>query len=133
MQDQDEKLNLLEQRLNELIQKNEGITAEIVTLKREILALRQPNPPTVPEVKAMERPASIPVQKPVTSVPPPPSYQPKPANLERFIGENLAGRIGIIILIIGVAIGIKYAIDHQIIGPAMRLVFGTIGGLVIFG
>ena len=39
------------------------------------------------------------------------------ANLEKFIGENLISKIGIVILVIGVAIGAKYAIDKNLISP----------------
>ena len=48
---------------------------------------------------------------------------------EKFIGENLISKIGILIIIIGVAIGGKYAIDNQLISPAARIIIGTLIGL----
>lgn len=45
-------------------------------------------------------------------------------SLEKFIGENLINKIGILIVVIGVVIGAKYAIKHQLISPAMRIVMG---------
>ncbi len=63
-------------------------------------------------------------------------YAPKPAtksNLERFIGENLISKIGILVLIIGVAIGAKYAIDNNWITPLMRIVIGYIFGFGLLG
>lgn len=45
---------------------------------------------------------------------------------EEYIGEQLLSKIGILILIIGVGIGAKYAIDHQLLSPAMRIVGGYI-------
>ena len=49
-------------------------------------------------------------------------------DLERFIGENLINKIGILILVIGVVIGVKYAIDKNIITPTARIVLGyTLG------
>lgn len=54
-------------------------------------------------------------------------------NLEKFIGENLISKIGIIILIIGVAIGAKYAIDNNWISPLMRIVFGYFVGFTLIG
>ncbi len=53
---------------------------------------------------------------------------------ERFIGENLINKIGILITVIGVAIGTKYAFDHQLISPPMRIVLGYLlgGGLMFF-
>ena len=50
-------------------------------------------------------------------------------NLEKFIGENLISKIGIIVLIIGVGIGTKYAIDNNFITPLMRIIFGYFVGL----
>ena len=50
-------------------------------------------------------------------------------DLERFIGENLINKIGILILVIGVVIGVKYAIDKNIITPTARIVLGYTLGL----
>lgn len=56
-----------------------------------------------------------------------------PANLEKFIGENLFNKIGIIITIIGVSIGVKYSIDHNLISPTTRILLGYLFGLVLLG
>ncbi|HSK12079.1 MAG TPA: hypothetical protein VK907_02635, partial [Phnomibacter sp.] len=42
-------------------------------------------------------------------------------DLEKFIGEDLISKIGIVILVIGVGIGTKYAIDHDLISPLTRI------------
>lgn len=55
------------------------------------------------------------------------------ANLEKFIGENLISKIGIIVLIIGVGIGAKYAIDDNYISPLMLIVFGYFIGFALIG
>ena len=55
------------------------------------------------------------------------------SNLEKFIGENLISKIGILVLIIGVAIGAKYAIDRNLISPLMRIVLGYVVGFVLLG
>ena len=39
---------------------------------------------------------------------------------ERFIGENLFSKIGIAIILIGVFIGVKYSIDHNLISPILQ-------------
>ncbi len=54
-------------------------------------------------------------------------------NLEKFIGENLINKIGIVILVIGVGIGAKYAIDHDLISPWTRIILGYILGLGLLG
>jgi uncharacterized membrane protein len=51
------------------------------------------------------------------------------ADLEKFIGENLISLIGTIILVLGVGIGAKYAIDNGWISPLMRIIFGYAMGL----
>jgi len=55
------------------------------------------------------------------------------ANLEKFIGENLISKIGIIILIVGVGIGAKYAIDNNLISPLTRIILGYIFGVGLLG
>jgi uncharacterized membrane protein len=50
------------------------------------------------------------------------------SDFEKFIGENLINKIGIAILIIGVAIGVKYSIDHDLITPLTRIILGYLMG-----
>lgn len=52
-------------------------------------------------------------------------------NIEKFIGENLISKIGIAITVIGIAIGTKYSIDHNLITPLTRIILGYIAGLVL--
>ena len=55
------------------------------------------------------------------------------ANFEKFVGENLLSKIGIVILVLGVAIGAKYAIDNNLISPLMRIVLGYVVGFGLLG
>ncbi|MFI2743700.1 DUF2339 domain-containing protein [Zhouia sp. PK063] len=66
---------------------------------------------------------------------PSPTKNPKKAksDLERFIGENLINKIGIAITIIGVAIGTKYSIEHELISPLTRIILGYLAGLGLLG
>lgn len=45
-------------------------------------------------------------------------------NFEKFIGENLFGKIGIVVLIIGVGFFVKYAIDKNWINETTRTIMG---------
>ncbi len=56
------------------------------------------------------------------------------SDFEKFIGENLISKIGILVLIIGVGIGAKYAIEHDMVSPLTRIILGyCIGaGLMTF-
>jgi Predicted membrane protein (DUF2339) len=51
-----------------------------------------------------------------------------PSDLEKFIGENLSNKIGILIIVLGISIGVKYAIDHNMVTPLMRILFGYLMG-----
>ncbi len=53
-------------------------------------------------------------------------------NLEKFVGENLINKIGIIITVLGVGIGAKYAIDHELISPLTRIILGYLLGAGFF-
>ena len=57
----------------------------------------------------------------------------KKEDWERFIGGNLFNKIGIAIILIGVFIGVKYSIDHDLISPTMRIILGYLTGAALFG
>ncbi|WP_445383668.1 DUF2339 domain-containing protein [Robiginitalea sp. IMCC43444] len=45
-------------------------------------------------------------------------------NLEKYIGESLISKIGVVILIIGFGIGAKYSIEKGLISPLVRVILG---------
>ncbi len=53
----------------------------------------------------------------------------KDINLEEYLGKNLLNKVGILILIIGVIIGVKYSIDNNLISPSTRIILGYVLGL----
>lgn len=57
----------------------------------------------------------------------------KNTDLEKFIGENLANKIGIAVLVLGIGFFVKYAIDKNWIGEAGRVVIGLICGGILIG
>lgn len=52
-------------------------------------------------------------------------------NYEKFIGENLFGKVGILVLVIGVGFFVKYAIDKDWINETMRTIMGFVIGSVL--
>lgn len=59
---------------------------------------------------------------------------PKPKkqiNYEKFIGENLFGKLGILIFVIGVGFFVKYAIDKNWINETFRTVLGFLTGAAL--
>jgi len=54
-------------------------------------------------------------------------------DMEKFIGENLANKIGIAVLVLGIAFFIKYAIDKEWIKEAGRVLIGLASGVALMG
>jgi len=53
--------------------------------------------------------------------------------MEDFIGTNVISKIGILVTIIGVFIGAKYAIDKELVSPLMRILAGYLSaGVLVF-
>ncbi len=139
------EIQSLKKRLQELSLKQEDLSEEISFLKSQILALEkrqsadttaQASTPTQAQsVEATPEKKSLPI-KPVASnskTHPPKktaaqSRKSKNA-LEQYVGENLLNKIGILVLLIGIAIGIKYSIDHNLISPIMRIVLGYLSAI----
>jgi len=155
--DNSERLNLLLVKLENLLLRQQGFEAEIEALRQEVKALQTGTTSTL--FKTTESPVIAPpprntppsvtnqntVQPRVVPNPfPQPSNQPQSnfadrfkrenmvkSDFEKFIGENLISKIGILILIIGVGIGAKYAIDHDMVSPLTRIVLGYAVGAAL--
>lgn len=100
-------------------------------------------PEPEPELPVIE---SIPVARPVSKVEIPvssPQFSPAPVkklsfsernpDLEKFIGENLFNKIGIVILVLGMGFFLKYAIDKDWINEIGRISIGFICGGILIG
>lgn len=63
---------------------------------------------------------------------PTPTYR-QPVSLENLIGLRLIHLIGIIVLVIGLSLGVKYAIDKNLISENLRVLLAYLaGGLLLF-
>lgn len=56
----------------------------------------------------------------------------EPRGLESFIGLKLIHLVGIVVLVIGISIGVKYAIDRQMISEALRVLLAYAAGIFLF-
>lgn len=159
MGDNTEQLTDLLSRLNSLTRKQEDFAKEITGLREEMLKITraaketepaQPvitnlpdlesrqeesketvlTPTPLPFIQPIQRPSVQPVNKPFPEAG---NAKKVHGNLERIIGENLISKIGIIILILGVGIGTKYAIEHELISPLTRIIMGYLVGLGLLG
>ncbi|MFN0254276.1 DUF2339 domain-containing protein [Pedobacter ureilyticus] len=147
--DNSQKINLLLAKIENLSIRQQSFEAEIDSLRKEIDSLRstevQIGQSEVPKAVTFPPPKNTPAApiaqynatpRPITT---PENRQPNFADrfssknmaksdFEKFIGENLISKIGILILIIGVGIGAKYAIDNQLISPLTRIILGYLVG-----
>ncbi|WP_316815262.1 DUF2339 domain-containing protein [Pedobacter nyackensis] len=82
--------------------------------------------------------ATTPVEQISTQFPPPPiaqkpSFSERNPDLEKFIGENLFNKIGIVILVLGMGFFLKYAIDKDWINEIGRVSIGFLCGGILVG
>lgn len=122
------RIAFLESRIQQVIHAQEQQNAEILNLIAELKTLKQevesaPIPeaytePPKPEVK-QPLPPFIPAPKPKSKW-----FDAGDKAMEDLIGRNLINRIGILITVIGVFIGAKYAIDKNLISPTLRIILG---------
>ena len=154
-----QKINELEQKIGNLLYRQTAIYNEIKQLENELAELkRQSNfssvstantvktPVEQPAERLVEKPtetlAEKATEKPVITAPTAPKQQisapkinlPKqPSDLEKIIGESWINKIGILIVVIGVAIGAKYSIENELISPLTRIILGYLVGIGLLG
>ncbi|WP_291287698.1 DUF2339 domain-containing protein, partial [Flavobacterium sp.] len=61
------------------------------------------------------------------------NFKEKNPDLEKFIGENLINKIGILILVLGISYFVKYAIDKDWINEPARVGIGILSGALVMG
>ncbi|WP_430936080.1 DUF2339 domain-containing protein [Saccharicrinis sp. 156] len=159
MDSSDDQIRKLEQKLDYILKRQVDFTKEINNIKEEINLIRkieslsssqtEESTSKVSTEKGIYNPAGVrslqensnPEQKqkatePAISL----KEQARPkdlikhqskTSLEKFIGENLMNKIGIAILVIGIAIGTKYSIEHNLISPLTRIILGYVSGIAL--
>ncbi len=139
------QINILLQKLEMLLIKQNSFAKEINVLKQDIYDLINSQQKSTVEVKPIieqkkAEPIIIPKPKPIIPVTTTNSFRTptlqrvnttSKSSIEKFIGENLISKIGIIITVIGVAIGAKYSIEHELISPLTRIILGYTMGFAL--
>lgn len=142
----DPRIQELSQRLELLLKRQDEFAKEIAALRTDMRNLTGSSP-ALPEIQPISRIEDLaPQQSAVADLAEPAVYrydQKDPAsdrpsrfegiNWEKFVGENLISKIGIIITVIGVAIGAKYSIDNNLISPLTRIILGYLAGIGLLG
>lgn len=128
MEDSQKKLRDLEVQLNELHEREMQLRRDFAELKKQLAPDSQ-----APIIETKTDAVSKPILNSVaekSGEKPADASVPADYNTERYIGENLSGKIGIVIMLVGVALGVKYAIDHSVLSPVMRYAIGNFWGLL---
>jgi uncharacterized membrane protein len=106
--------------LQRLQKELEQLSAEVQLQQQKILHLQE----TIARLSNSEI-QSTPILKNT------PTQQQK-FSLENFIGLRVINFIGIIVLVIGLSIGVKYAIDRNLISEGMRIILAYVAGLSLY-
>lgn len=153
MAENNEQIALLIERLELLLQRQEDFNQEVNQIREEIQILKKgkalspfekreqikkEESQTAKSATFVQKNEVVPeVAAPVQQATKPAKPKIKPpkgkSNLEKFIGENLINKIGILITVIGVVIGAKYSIENNLISPLTRIILGYLVGLGLVG
>ncbi|MEO6131294.1 MAG: DUF2339 domain-containing protein [Saprospiraceae bacterium] len=151
MPDNSPDIDDLLEKLNALLTRQDQFAKEINQLREQISSLKES--PSETETESGKSHSGITPGSVIISIPPIPltptgqrillpenTSNPVTATLpkiksdtERFIGENLINKIGIAITVIGVAIGAKYSIEHDLISPLTRIILAYLMGFGLMG
>src|SRR5438045_3132313 len=108
----EEKINELQRKIDELSAQMKDHGQRVVALQHELNSLRskasQPMPPIVQRVISQN------------------------FKFENVIGLRIIHLVGIVVLVIGLSIGVKYAIDRQLISEAVRIIFAYLAGIILY-
>lgn len=115
----------LQQQLNEL-------TRQLQTIQQKILQLQQQLNSIQPDNGLTEQ-ISYKTQTQISSKPKKTSFSiNQHSALENFIGLKIINLVGIIVLLIGISIGVKYAIDKNLITPLTRIILAYAASACLF-
>lgn len=150
----EEKINLIGKKILLLSSNLEKYQTELNQLKYELQQLQQkttivqPKQEVKPVLPVIEKKEEVKVEvkeepviaKPIIQEAPfqkpipvfeTPKTQSSDFNFEEFIGAKLITIIGIAVLVIGLGIGVKYAIDQDLITPLTRIILAYLAGGII--
>jgi uncharacterized membrane protein len=110
----DKQLQELVRKINELEQQQELNRHQLNNLKNELKTFLN-----------IGKNTSLQVQSTIVRKP---SF-----GMEQFIGLKLLNFVGIIVLLIGIVIGVKFAVDKNLISPLLRIILAYSAGSLLFG
>lgn len=134
-----QELDSLQTQLNNLKAEKQGSISPTPVIEKVPEKTITPQPlivsPTVDEVKQKELNIEEKINSINTANIASQQSAPKPkkqgVSFEEQVGAKWFSIVGIIVLVLGIAIGVKYAIDKDLINETTRLVLGYLAGSVI--
>lgn len=113
-----EQIKKLEEALDRL-------SSQLLQQQQELGLLRQ----QVRKLNLLSEEESKPMGKPIQPFPLS-SFQT--SSLENLIGLRLIHLIGIVVLVIGLSLGVKYAIDKNLVSEGMRIILAYLAGGILY-
>ena len=156
----DRRFDILEEKFKYLQRSIENLKKVEPVLEKKIAIIEKVIPAPIPDIPKIEpvieefKPILVELPKTVLSAnndipkvvfqkPEPKPYIPKKSwwenfkdqnpDLEKFIGENLINKIGVLILVLGISYFVKYSIDKGWIGEPARVGIGLLSGALVLG
>jgi uncharacterized membrane protein len=144
-----EKIDELSRQISELAAQQTHLGKQLLALMNELDVLKKQAAATTPNLSGAKDPVPIKVIE-YTETITAPSRNPgnggssasqrgaargnkSKTSFEEFIGKNLASKVGILVTIVGIFIGARYAIEHNMVSPVVRIINGYVSGLVLIG
>jgi uncharacterized membrane protein len=111
-----------QEQLKKLAEELKRLELQLSQQQEEVWQLRQQLQQLDPGSEPAKRPAAF-----------PPALQSfNQSSLENLIGLRLIHLIGIVVLVIGLSLGVKYAIDKNLVSEGMRIVLAYLAGGVLY-
>ena len=140
--DKQSEINQLQNKIDSLLSQHEVFKTQILHLKAEIEKLSAQTKektkanvsPKPVNLQALSKPKFeskiIEKREPRTAKTQPETIS-KTFDLEQFVGGNLINKIGIVILLIGLGLFVKYAVDNGILQPMVRVILGYLSSIAL--
>jgi uncharacterized membrane protein len=135
-----EKIDELTRHINELAGQQTHLGKQLLALMNELDELKRQvgkqsiaeKQPIAEKVIEYTETVTAPSRKPIAPVhTAAPADNKRSRSFEEFIGKNLASKVGILVTIVGIFIGARYAIEHNLVSPVVRIVNGYVCGLAL--
>jgi uncharacterized membrane protein len=118
--DKEREIKELQEKINELSKNIHSFQQELYILQARINALCRDTSPAFQN--ETDDPAILTQKKSADNN----------VSLENYIGLRFMHIVGIVVLVIGLSIGVKYAIDKELISETMRIILAYAAGVALF-